>query len=50
MGHEVIFIMHGGNMTDTFNVWFWEKNGSILHEPQVWSGNECLVIGNWSAN
>jgi hypothetical protein len=30
MGHEFIFIMQGGNMTGTFNVWSLEKNGPIL--------------------
>jgi hypothetical protein len=24
-------------------------NGPILHQPQVWSVNECLVRSNWSA-
>jgi len=47
MGHELIFIMQGGgNMKGTFNVWSWEKNDPILHQPQVWNGNECFVIGN----
>ncbi len=50
MGHELIFIMQGGEHEGTFNVWSWEKNDPILHQPQVWSGNECLVIGNWSAH
>jgi anti-sigma factor ChrR (cupin superfamily) len=27
-----------------------KKNDPILHQPQVWNGNECLVIGNWSAH
>jgi hypothetical protein len=30
MGHELIFIMQGGNMRGTFNVWSLEKNGPIL--------------------
>jgi len=37
--------MQGGTW-DTFNVWLCEENGPILQGPQVWSGNECLVIGN----
>jgi hypothetical protein len=24
-----------------------KKNGPILQQPQVWGGNECLLIGNW---
>ncbi len=47
IGRELIFIMQRGNMKGTFNVWSWEKNGPILQQPQVWGGNECLVIGNW---
>ncbi len=46
MGHDLIFVMQGGEH-EGFNVWLWEKNGPILQEPQVWGGNECLVIGNW---
>jgi hypothetical protein len=30
MGHELIFIMQGGNMRGNFNVWSLEKNGPIL--------------------
>jgi len=30
MGHELIFIMQGGNMRDTFSVWSLEKSGPIL--------------------
>jgi hypothetical protein len=37
-------------MKGTFNVWSWEKIGPILQQPQVWGGNECLVIGNWIAH
>jgi hypothetical protein len=37
-------------MRGTLNVWLWEKNGSILHWPQVWGGNQCLVIGNLIAH
>jgi len=36
-------------MMGTLNVWLWEKNGPILHWPQVCGGNQCLVIGNWIA-
>jgi hypothetical protein len=45
MGHELIFIMQRGNMRGMFNVWWLKKYGPILQQPQVWAGNESLVIG-----
>jgi hypothetical protein len=27
-----------------------KNNGPILHWPQVWGGNRCLMIGNWIAH
>jgi len=33
-------------MRGTLNVLSWEKNGPVLHWPQVWGGNQYLMIGN----
>jgi hypothetical protein len=36
----------GRDIRGTFNIWFCEKNESILQGPQVWGENESLVTGN----
>jgi len=47
-GLRVEFHYAIGKHGDMFSVWLWEKNGPILQGPQVWGGNESLVIGNWT--
>jgi hypothetical protein len=50
MGHEMIFVMQGGAHEGYFKCLVMRKNCSILYWPQVWGGNQCLVIGNWIAH
>jgi hypothetical protein len=51
MGHDLIFIMQGGGTWGVLLMFGHEnKNGPILQQPQVWGGNECLLIGNWRAH
>ncbi len=47
MGYGLIFIMQGGTW-EFFSCLVMEKNGSIFQGLQVWGGNECLMIGNWT--
>jgi len=46
----MISIMQGGAHEGYLKCLVMGKKWSNLHWPQVWGGNQCLVIGNWIAH